>query len=71
MEPQQVQVSGQADVRVNVTVNAGSDLLHVVELGKWLEATVALNPFAVGHSGRMDGDAVPPPWGRPGGIGHR
>jgi hypothetical protein len=64
-----VSVSGEAQVDATIKVEAGSELLRIVESIKHLVTSLPLS----GGTGRMDGDAAPTrgaPLGA-GGIGHR
>ena len=61
--PQEVKVDstvhGDATVKVDVTVNASSELISIIQGAKQVSAQMPLNPVATGHSGRMDSDAAP------------
>ena len=64
--PQEVNVHGEAEVRSVVTVTASSELLRVIAQAEAVTTQMALNPVAMGHTGRMDSDAAPIPRGMPG-----
>lgn len=61
-------VHGDATISGVIRVEAGSQLLSIVNEALQIKQTVALNPVQGGHGGRMDSDAAP--LGR-GGIGSR
>ena len=65
---QHVDVQGQATINGTIRVEAGSELLRIVNQAVSISQQIALNPTAGRHSGRMDSDASP--LGR-GGIGSR
>jgi len=61
-------VHGEATISGTIRVEAGSELLRIVNQALNISQQMALNPTASGHSGRMDSDAAPLGHG---GIGSR
>jgi hypothetical protein len=59
-------VHGEATINATIRVEAGSELLNIVNQALDIRRTVALNPVAGGHTGRMDSDAAPIARGMPG-----
>lgn len=60
-------VHGEATITGRFVVEAGSELLSIVNKALNISQQVALNPVATGHAGAMNSDAAP---AHVGGIGH-